>query len=131
MVTVAMRREGRRERWHSIAVTPAGALRTTRDGIRASSWELDASHPPAPEDTIVRMLVTEQTRSGGALADKRLLTPDLHENADEVLVTMFVTPKVGVQVPLASATPATPVRLRLPSPVGDRLLVDGALYDPI
>ena len=129
MVTVALRREGRRNDWNSIAVTRAGALRTTRDGIRASSWQLDEKHPPGPGDTVIRMLVTEQTRSGGALADKRMLAPDLHFGAEEVLVTMFVTPKVGVQAPITSPVPATPVRLQLPSPLGERMLVDGALYE--
>lgn len=131
LVTVTVRQDGRRGRWQPVAVTKAGSLRTTRDGVRASSWQLDTSHPPGPEDTIIRMLVTEQTRSGGALATKRLLAPDLHDGEDEVLVTMFITPKPGVQLQMASATPATPVRVRLPSPLGERQLVDGALYEPL
>jgi hypothetical protein len=129
LITVSMRREGRRGDWNTAAVTRGKKLRTTRDGIRASGWELDPSHPLAPEDTIIRMLVTEQTRSGGSLADKRMLAPDLHDGEEEVVLTMFVTPKLGVQVPLASATPATPVRVRLPSPIGERLLSDGAIFE--
>lgn len=128
MITVAMRRKGRRNNWSSVAVTRSKPLRTTRDGIRASSWQLDPTQQLTPEDTIIRVLVTEQTRSGGELAHKRLLEPDLHDGHDELVLTMFVAPKSGVQMP--SATLETPVRVRLPSPVGDRLLVDGALYQP-
>jgi hypothetical protein len=128
MVTVAMRREGRRGSWSSVAVTKFEALRRTRDGVRASSWQLDPTQQLTPEDTIIRLLVTEQTRSGGELAHKRLLAPDLHDGHDELIMAMFVTPKPGVQMP--SGTLETPVRVRLPSPVGERQLVDGALYQP-
>ncbi len=128
MITVAMRREGRRGAWSSVAVTRFEALRRTRDGVRASNWQLDPTQQLTPEDTIIRMLVTEQTRSGGELAHKRLLAPDLHDGDDELIVAMFVTPKPGVQMP--SGTLETPVRVQLPSPVGERSLIDGALYEP-
>ena len=128
MITVAMRREGRRDNWSSVAVTSFKTLRRTRDGVRASSWQLDPTQQLTPEDTIIRMLVTEQTRSGGELAHKRLLAPDLHDGHDELMVAMFVTPRPGVGLP--SGTLKTPVRVRLPSPVGERLLVDGALFQP-
>ena len=81
-----------------------------------------------PEDTIIRMLVTEQTRSGGELAHKRLLAPDLHDGHDKLMIAMFVTPRAGSQMP--SGAIETPVRVKLPSPIGDRLLIDGALYQP-
>jgi hypothetical protein len=128
MITVAMRREGRRDKWSSAAVTRDKPLRRTRDGVRASSWQLDPTQELTTDDTIIRMLVTEQTRSGGELAHKRLLAPDLHDGRDELVVAMFVTPKPGVQMP--SGMVETPVRVRLPSPLGERLLVDGALYEP-
>jgi hypothetical protein len=128
MITVAMKQEGRRRTWNSVAVTRFDALRRTRDGVRASSWELDPTQEITPEDTIIRILVTEQTRSGGELAHKRLLAPDLHDGDDELVVTMFVRPRPGVQMP--SGTLETPVRVQLPSPIGERLLVDGAIYQP-
>jgi hypothetical protein len=126
MITVAMTYKGRRDGWRSVAITRDVDLRVTRDGIRASSWEIDESHPPAATDTIIRILVTEQTRSGGKLADKRLLTPDLHEGEDEVTLRVFVQPRPGVQ--MAASALQTPARIQLPTPLGDRDLVDGALY---
>jgi hypothetical protein len=128
MITVTMRRKGRRDNWSSVAVRNFEMLRRTRDGIRASSWDLDPTHELTPEDTVIRMLVTEQTRSGGELAHKRLLAPDLYDGRDELMLAMFVTPKPGAQMP--SGTLETPVRVQLPSPVGERLLIDGALYQP-
>jgi hypothetical protein len=128
MITIAMHHEGRRDGWRSIAVSRGAPLRVTRDGVRASNWMLDETHPINRADTVIRILVTEQTRSGGTLADKRLLNPDLHEGDDELTLRIFVTPRPGVQ--MAAATPQTPVRIQLPSPVGERRLLDGALYIP-
>jgi hypothetical protein len=127
LVTVAMRRETR-NRWASVAVSTARPLRAARDGVRASSWRLDPAREPKPEDTIVCVLVTEQTWAGGKRADTRLLAPDVHVGAEEVVLTMFVTPRQGFQV--RSPNPETPARITLPNPIGLRQLIDGALYDP-
>ena len=128
MTTVLMRRESRRSGWRSTVVSTGAPLRVSRDGVRASHWRLDESHPLTSADTVIRILVTEQTRSGGTLADKRLLTPDIHEGDDAVLLRIFVTPRAGIQ--MASAKVETPVRIQLPSPIGERELIDGALHDP-
>lgn len=127
LVTVAMRREARRQTWSSVAVSTAPPLRATRDGVRASGWRLEPTREPNPEDTIVRVLVTEQTWAGGTRAENRLLAPDLHVDAEQLVLTMFVTPRQGFQV--RSRSPETPARVALPTPIGRRRLLDGALYD--
>lgn len=127
LVTVALRRQAPRQTWTSLAVSRARPLRTTRDGIRASGWRLDPTREPGPEDTVVRVLVTEQTWAGGKRADTRLLSPDLHDGDDELVLTMFVTPREGFQT--RTANPETPARVTLPCPLGQRPLLDGALYD--
>ena len=48
--------------------------------------------------------------------------------AEELVLTMFVTPREGFQT--RSPNPETPARIALPSPIGPRRLIDGALYDP-
>jgi hypothetical protein len=129
LVTVTMRRGTRREGWISVSVVRDPPLRTTREGVRASGWRLDPTRELASQDTIIRVLVTEQTRAGGARAARRLQTPDLHAREDELVLTMFVTPRGGIQQPSAS-NPETAARIQLPEPLGERALVDGALYDP-
>jgi hypothetical protein len=129
LTTVLMRRGTRREGWVSISVTRNAPLRTTREGVRASGWRLDPTRELDPEDTTIRVLVTEQTRSGGARADRRLLPPDLHAREDELVLTMFVTPRQGFQQP--ASNPETAARVVLPEPIGSRELVDGALYEPL
>jgi hypothetical protein len=126
LLTVAVRKDGRRSAWTCIGVSAARPLRATRDGIRASSWRLDPTHPVAPEDTVLRLLVTEQTFAGGQPADGRLLQPNLRVDAERLVLTMFVTPPPGFQS--GSPNPETPVRIALPHPVGSRQVMDGALY---
>lgn len=126
LITIAMRHDARRHRWMCHAVSAARPLRVTRDGIRASDWRLDPDVDLHPEDTVVRVLVTEQTWAGGKRADRRLLAPDLHVGAQELVLTMFVTPPDGFQI--RSPNPETPARIALPGPIGQRSLIDGALY---
>jgi hypothetical protein len=127
LLTVAVRQDTRRHTWACIGVSAARPLRATRDGIRASSFRLDPTHDFAPDETVLRVLVTEQTFAGGKRADGRVLAPDLHIAADELVLTMFVTPQKGFQT--KSPNPETPVRVALPCPIGSRQLIDGALYD--
>lgn len=127
MLTVAVRRDGRRRNWTCIGSTAARPLRAARDGIRASSWRIDPTHVLDPADTMLRVLVTEQTFAGGQRAHARLLAPDLYVGTEELVLTMFVSPAPGFQS--RTPNPETPVRIDLPDPVGPRRLIDGALYD--
>jgi hypothetical protein len=98
-----------------------------RDGIRASSWRTDPTREVEPDDTVLRVLVTEQAFAGGQRADGRVLPPEIHVDAEELLLTMFVTPHPGFQS--RAPNPETPVRITLTHPVGHRRLLDGALYE--
>jgi hypothetical protein len=126
LVTVDMRRESRRRAWMCVAISTARPLRATREGIRASGWRLDPTCDANSAQTELRVLITEQTWAGGKRADGRLLAPDLHVGADELVLTMFVTPRPGFQV--RSPNPETPARVAIPGPIGSRRLVDGALH---
>jgi hypothetical protein len=128
LLTAAVKRQARRDTWRCTAVSREKPLRVARDGIRASSWRLDPTHELAPEDTVLRILVTEQTYAGGERATGRVQAPDLHVDQEELVLTMFVTPKPGFNV--RSPNPETPVRVTLSHPVAARRLTDGALYDP-
>jgi hypothetical protein len=128
LLTAAVKRHARRGTWRCTAVSREKPLRAARDRIRASSWRLDPTHELAPEENVLRVLVTEQTFAGGQRATGRVLAPDLHVDQEELVLTMFVTPKPGFNV--RSPNPETPVRVTLPHPVASRRLTDGALYDP-
>jgi len=125
LLTVAVRRAGRSRAWTHAGSSAARPLRATRDGIRASSWRLDPSREREPGETVLRVLVSEQTFASGQRADGRVQVPDIYVDADELVLTIFVTPRPGYQS--GSRNPETPVRIALPHPVEERRLIDGAL----
>jgi hypothetical protein len=127
LVMVAVQKDARRGTWSRRDKTAGRPLRVTRDGIRASSWRLDPTHELSADDTVLRILVTEQTYAGGKRADGRVLDPDLYEDEHELVLTMFVTPLEGFL--MRSPNPETPVRVALPQPVGNRELIDGGVYE--
>jgi hypothetical protein len=127
LVTAAVREDPKRGTWSCVSKTSRRALRATRDGIRASAWHLDEGVELSAEDTVLRICVTEQTFAGGRRADGRVLAPDLHENEHELVVTIYVRPETGFQ--MRTPNPETPVRVVLPHPVGNRKVIDGAVYE--
>ncbi len=126
LLTVAIGRDERTGLWGPLAITREKPLRAARDLIRASSWRLDVGAEPQPQDTELRILVTEQRRAGGKPATGRFQVPDLHLGPDQAILTIFVNPLpvMGVQGP----NPETPVRIALPEPLGERELLDGAIF---
>jgi hypothetical protein len=125
LLTVGMRQAGRRHSWSVVGASSSRPLRAVRDGIRASSWRPDPTHEVSPEDTVLRVLVTEQTFASGQRADGRLLTPELFTDEAELVLRLFVTPRPGYQS--GAGNPETPARIALPHAVGSRRLIDGAL----
>ncbi len=131
LLTVTLRQHTLRRSWSCVRSGLAGQLRATRDGIRASSWRADPTHEIRQQDTVLRLLVTEQAFASGKPADGRVLGPDLYLGADELVLRMFVSPRPGFQNGVPN--PETPVRVALSEPVGRRRLIDGALpqlYSP-
>ena len=126
LVMVAVQKDARRGTWSRADKTAGRPLRVTRDGIRASSWRLDPTYELNADDTVLRILVTEQTYAGGKRADGRVLDPDLYEDERELILTMFVKPIEGFV--MRTPNPETPVRVALSQPVGSRELIDGAVY---
>ena len=127
LLTVVVRQDVKRGRWSCVTKTDSRPLRATRDGIRASSWHLDKAVEPKPDDSVLRICVTEQTFAGGRRADGRVLAPDLYESEHELVLTMYVKPESGFQ--MRRPNPETPVRVALAHPIGHREVIDGALYE--
>jgi hypothetical protein len=124
LLTVTARREGIRRRWSCAGPNAAGTVRVTREGIRASSWRLDPTQETQPDQSTLRVLVTEQAFASGQRAEGRILPPDIYIDEKEIVLTMFVTPRPGYQS--ASKNPESAVRIALPDLIGHRPLVDGA-----
>jgi len=124
LVTVSMRLDPRRQSWSAVSASQGRPPRAVREGIRASAWRADPEQPAGPADTVLRVLVTEQTFAGGQLARGRILPPEVFLGDDELVMRIFVRPRPGYQA--GSRNPETPVRVALPEPLGSRRLIDGA-----
>jgi hypothetical protein len=130
LLTVAARR-GLRNVWSPLGASNSRPLRAVRDGIRASSWRLDPSFEPGGDQQELRILVTERTMASGTPAAGRLLPPDLHLGEHRVVLRVYVRPIEGyVGRAGKPGKHETPVIVWLPEPLGDRQLLDGALYGP-
>jgi hypothetical protein len=129
LTIVAVRADPRRGSWSCYAQSSGRPLRASRDGIRASSWRLDPATELREDTTTLRLLLLEQTFAGGKRAGDRVLTPDLYVGPEQLVLTLYVTPLPGFNT--RSPNPETPVRIRLPEPIGPRELIDGALYERI
>jgi len=127
LVTVAVRRR-RRDKWDPLGASNSRPLRAWRDGARASSWRLDPSFEVESDHTELRILVTEQTYASGTPAADRLQTPELYLDDDEAIVRVYIEPLVGYVG--RTARHETPMVITLPEPIGEREVVDGALYEP-
>lgn len=127
LLTVALRR-GRNEKWSVIGVSNSRPLRAWRQGMRASSWRVDPDFEIDPGQSELHLLVTEQTQARGVAAEDRMLAPDLYVGAEEVVLRVYVKALEGY----AGRTRRyeTAVTVKLPEPVGERAIVDGALYEP-
>lgn len=127
LLTVAARRV-RGDRWEPLGASNSRPLRAVRDGVRASSWRLDPSTPPRPDQLELRVLVTERTMATGTPVADRLLAPELYIDAQRALLRVYVRPLEGYVG--RTSRHETPVVVLLPEPLGSRSAVDGALYEP-
>lgn len=126
LVTVAVRC-GRRGRWEPLGASNSRPLRAVRDGVRASSWRLDPTIRLDPDSPVLHILVTEQTMASGTPMAERLLAPELYIDAEGALLRVYVRPLAGYVG--RAGRHETPVRVRLPEPLGGRRLRDGALFE--
>jgi len=127
LLTVAVTRS-RRDKWLVVGVSNSRPLRASRQGLRASSWRLDPDFEVGPGDSEVHLLVTEQTQATGVPADDRMLAPDLYVGAEELVLRLYVKALEGYTG--RTRRYETAVTVKLPEPVGDRTIVDGAIYEP-
>jgi hypothetical protein len=128
LLTVAVKRAPR-EKWAAVGVSNSRPLRASRDGVRASSWRLDPDFELSPDQSELHLLVTEQTQATGRPAEDRMLPPDLYLGDDELVVRLYIK---GVEGYVGRTRRyETAVTVKLPQPVGERAVVDGALYEPV
>ncbi|TFC87771.1 hypothetical protein [Cryobacterium sp. TMT4-31] len=84
--------------------------------------------PPDPLSKELRLLVTEETCSGGDDAEERIEVVSIDETDDQVSLVLGVRPRGGINA--CPSNPATPFTVTLSEPLGEREVVDASLANP-
>ena len=102
------------------------ALRYDLSGLGDAIVALDPDNPPDPASSQVHLLVTEVGCAGGKPADGRVRLERLAELEDRVELVIGVEAPEGAQT--CPSNPPTAFTVELDEPLGDRTVVDGAVY---
>jgi hypothetical protein len=90
----------------------------------AATWTHDPDDEIGPETTSFTAWVTETSCAGGEPSTDRVIGPDIEVTSTSIVVTFRVSQQLGLGN-TCPGNPATPVRVTLPAPLGDRALLDG------
>ena len=120
------------DRWvlsgHGSGGQPCEARVPLPPGLAHVEVHLDPDVVPRRASTSIFLLVDEIGCSSGREMGDALRGPQLIETDDEVLVAFAVIPVSGVAT--CQESPASPVRVKLSQPLGERALLDGTLMPP-
>ena len=83
---------------------------------------------PEPEDSAIRVLVTERGCASGREMGDALRGPQVIETDDAVLVAFAVVPVAGMAT--CPGNPSTAVTVELSAPLGQRVVYDGLHFPP-
>jgi hypothetical protein len=93
-------------------------------------FALDPVHKPDPESATLRVLATEVSCAGGRSPDGRDVRAVVLDETDEwVSIVILVEPASGGQT--CPGNPSFPFEVQLPSPLGDRAVLDASVYPAI
>jgi hypothetical protein len=98
------------------------------EGLGQVDLSIDRRNPPSPDDTVLRLRVSERACASGRPPGDRLLDPQVIETDDQILLGFVVVEQVGGQE--CPGNPRVRVTVELASPLGDRTIVDGTTVPP-
>ncbi len=103
--------------------------RSLRDGVSAGEWHLRGMTAPVPGTRVLHLAIEELSCTGGSDPTPRVQAPDVRYSRHRLIVTAWVTPLPpgGYTCP---SNPAARYAVRLPRPLGKRVLLDGGTYPP-
>lgn len=107
-------------RWGQCDIQPAF------EGVEAARWELAPEEQIGPGTQSFEVLVFEQACASGASPDGRIISPAVIPLEDSLIVIVATRPPPGPQT-CEPGPPAT-VRVQLAEPLGNRQLLDGAIF---
>jgi hypothetical protein len=101
------------------------------EGLGLATWVLDPDAPaPGPGTRTFDALVTERDCNSGQPMGARLRPPSVTYGRDSVFVVFAALPQVNQGFATCPMNPPARVRVELSEPLGDRRLLDAALFPP-
>lgn len=101
------------------------------EGLSLATWVLDPDAPaPGPATRTFDALVTERECTSGQPMGARLQPPSVTYGRDSVFVVFAATPQVNQGFATCPMNPPARVRVELSEPLGDRRLLDAAIFPP-
>ena len=97
------------------------------NSVRAE-WELDPEFPPSGFGKMLHLLIVESACRSGIDPRPRLETPRIVYGDTTVTVALFVRPPPGGGAYTCIGPPPVPIAVELAEPIGERELLDGAVY---
>jgi hypothetical protein len=101
------------------------------EGLSLATWVLDPDAPaPQAGTRTFDAVVTERDCTSGQPMGARLLPPSVTYGRDSVFVVFAATPQADQGFATCPSNPPARVRVELREPLGDRRLLDAALFPP-
>lgn len=101
------------------------------EGLSLATWVLDPDAPaPGPGSRTFDALVTERDCNSGQPMGNRLRPPSVTYGRDSVFVVFAATPSVNQGFATCPSNPPARVRVELSEPLGERRLLDAAVFPP-
>jgi hypothetical protein len=103
-----------------------------RPGTNRAEWELNPEIQTRPTDGTVSLLILENACASGIDPRPRLETPEVVYDDTSITIALFVRWPAGgpKAVFTCIGPPPVPIAVELEEPVGNRELIDGAVYPP-
>jgi len=104
--------------------------RSLRDGIVASEWRLlDGRASLKPKMRTLKIGVQELACTGAADPSARIQLPHISYSKHRLVITTWITP-LPPGIHTCPGNPVAPYKVKLPRPLGKRVLLDGGTYPP-
>ena len=95
----------------------------------AATWARDPGADVGPDSTEFIAWVTERACASGQSSADRIVGPEIRVSEDDIAVTFNVRSLLSAGT--CQSNPPSRVVVRLPEPLGDRLLLDGGREPPV
>ena len=117
----------RGERWTSDISGDCQPEVVLPQGVGRAEWRLDPAFPrPAAGDRQIHVLINERACANGQSPQGRVLRPIVSPGQTAMTISILVT-TIGGDCP---GNPDFAMTVDLPEPIGERPLLDGAVYPP-